>query len=137
MAKHYRTLKGPLNPNWKGDHHFMYARNGNRYKGSPALPFVRKPNGKFMPEYRAIAESQLGRPLRNDEIVHHIDFNPLNNSPDNLLVCQRSEHKVIEGQTVRALAAMYFKGGNNLERLKALLDMKEETAEVIPFARGI
>lgn len=45
--------------------------------------------------YRTIAERKLGRPLTDDEEVHHIDGNHLNNSPDNLQVLSASEHSVI------------------------------------------
>lgn len=37
--------------------------------------------------HRVVAEQQLGRRLRRGEVVHHIDGNPANNSPDNLEVC--------------------------------------------------
>ena len=49
--------------------------------------------GKIL--YRTIAERNLGRPLKDDEEVHHIDGNHLNNSPDNLQVLSASEHSVI------------------------------------------
>lgn len=39
-----------------------------------------------------IAESIIGRSLKKDEVVHHIDKNKLNNHPDNLMVMLRSDH---------------------------------------------
>lgn len=36
--------------------------------------------------HRSIAEKKLGRKLRQGEVVHHIDRNKENNSPDNLWV---------------------------------------------------
>lgn len=34
----------------------------------------------------------LGRPLKENEVVHHIDENIKNNTPNNLLICTRSYH---------------------------------------------
>ena len=44
-------------------------------------------------EHIIIAEQKLGRYLKDSEVVHHIDFNGLNNDPNNLLILQdTSEH---------------------------------------------
>ena len=37
-------------------------------------------------------ERHLGRKLRSDEEVHHIDGNRQNNKLKNLMVCSRQEH---------------------------------------------
>jgi len=42
--------------------------------------------------HRRIAEKLLGRKLTYNEVVHHIDENPNNNSLDNLMVMSRSIH---------------------------------------------
>jgi HNH endonuclease len=44
--------------------------------------------------HRAIMEDHLGRRLTRDEVVHHIDHNPLNNDLSNLRVMTRAEHCV-------------------------------------------
>ena len=38
-------------------------------------------------------EQKLGRPLRSDEFVHHIDEDPANNAPDNLEITTNSLHR--------------------------------------------
>jgi len=43
-------------------------------------------------EHRKIMRLKLGRPLKDDEVVHHVDCNPFNNKPSNLIVMTRSEH---------------------------------------------
>ena len=42
---------------------------------------------------RYLMEVELGRPLMNNEDVHHIDGNPLNNDISNLIVIDHSEHE--------------------------------------------
>ena len=44
-------------------------------------------------EHRVVAEQLLGRSLTDDEVVHHVDGNKRNNTPDNLMVLpSQSEH---------------------------------------------
>jgi HNH endonuclease len=42
--------------------------------------------------HRMLMEKHLGRTLRTDEVVHHIDCNPTNNDVDNLQVMPRVTH---------------------------------------------
>ncbi len=44
-------------------------------------------NGKNVPEHRLVAEMALGKKLPKGAVVHHIDENPLNNDPSNLVIC--------------------------------------------------
>lgn len=43
-------------------------------------------------EHRIVAEDMLGRPLKEGEVVHHLDTNRQNNSPDNILVLSGPMH---------------------------------------------
>lgn len=45
-----------------------------------------------MLEYRLIAEKKIGRMLCADEIVHHINGDPSDNRPANLMVMTQSDH---------------------------------------------
>ena len=50
-----------------------------------------KDSGKLV--HRWAEEKKLGRKLKPREVVHHIDGNPLNNSPSNLKIYKNhSEH---------------------------------------------
>lgn len=51
--------------------------------------------GMYVFEHVLIAEKILGRPLNKNEVVHHIDENPANNSPSNLAVMSRGRHTYI------------------------------------------
>jgi len=52
-------------------------------------------NGRMVYEHRLIAEQALGRKLKDQEEVHHIDGNPSNNSHDNLVICPDRAYHVL------------------------------------------
>jgi len=71
------------NPFWKGG----IKRNGN-YREILIAPCT------YMLEHRFVMQKHLGRKLTNEERVHHLDGNPLNNSIENLLLLENeSEHQ--------------------------------------------
>jgi len=53
--------------------------------------------GRIM-EHRYVAEQILGRPLRPDEHVHHIDGDRLNNAPENLRIVDNLKHQTFHAQ---------------------------------------
>ncbi len=76
--------------------------NKQKYKLIPVNsdypnPYWIAPNGQsYAYLHRVIAEKKIGRFLECNEIVHHIDRNPLNNDPSNLYVCKNAaEHRLI------------------------------------------
>lgn len=75
------TMAGDRNPSW----------NGGRHQRKDGYWLVWTPNGERL-EHRVIMEIHIGRTLRIDEIVHHIDGDRSNNDPSNLKVMSQSEH---------------------------------------------
>jgi len=71
---------------------------GYRQRWLPGHP--RAYDGYVM-EHVLSAESKLGRPLSDDEHVHHIDGDKLNNHPDNLMVLSNSEHATLHAEQRR------------------------------------
>jgi hypothetical protein len=75
-------------------HHFLLIRNGDpqkrqmREKGTGTISRkgykVFYKNGKHIKEHRYVMEQHLGRKLSQNEHIHHIDGNRLNNNLKNL-----------------------------------------------------
>jgi predicted nucleic acid-binding Zn ribbon protein len=50
----------------------------------------------YVYEHVVVAEEDLGRPLLENELVHHLDSNRANNRSTNLLVISRDQHAKLE-----------------------------------------
>lgn len=72
--------------------------------GSVVYRRIRTADG-FQYEHRVVMEAVLGRKLLPTEVVHHIDHDTLNNSPDNLQVVTAGQHTRIHHLGVRPEAA--------------------------------
>jgi len=84
----YGRFRGVKSPNWKGGKKIIkgyisvYAKNH---------PFAHKSGDVY--EHRLVMEKKIGRYLKPEEVVHHIDRNTFNNHPSNLqLFANQSEH---------------------------------------------
>ncbi len=57
---------------------------------NPKSPDARD-NG-YSPVHRDVARKKLGRNIKSNEVVHHIDGNKLNNKKSNLVVVTKTKH---------------------------------------------
>lgn len=62
-------------------------------------------NGKQQTIHVALAERALGKPLPYDAVVHHVDENPYNNEPSNLVICPNSAYHRLLHKRKEALEA--------------------------------
>ena len=79
---------GQRNPNWRGGFHVDPREGRNRVYTEPNQPSVYG--------YRLIAERIVGRPLTDDEVVHHVNGDPTDNRIENLEVMTQARHAQIE-----------------------------------------
>lgn len=70
-------------------------QNGNWKHGITKNGYKRLTIGKRrVLEHDYIMEKLIGRPLTHSEVVHHIDYNKLNNDEKNLFLCEsKSDHQ--------------------------------------------
>lgn len=75
------------------------CRTEHRRKNATALYKEICVNGQRIYEHRYVASQMIGRPLRSDEEVHHIDGDGWNNDPSNLEILDKWTHKQRHPQT--------------------------------------
>lgn len=98
MAKDQRR---EANPNWRGGRR-IDAR-GYVLVHQPKHP--RASSSGYVLEHVLIAEQALGKPLPEGAQVHHVDGDPGNNAPGNLVICQDQAYHKLLHRRQRALEA--------------------------------
>jgi hypothetical protein len=96
-----RNQWGENNSSWRGGRvlaaktkqprgHKAEFNNGYFYLIAPDHPNANKSG--YVAEHIAVAVSQRGHPLVKGEVVHHINLNKHDNSPENLIISDRQQH---------------------------------------------
>lgn len=112
IIRRQRGNTGNKHPRWLGKRNL----GGYIYTYFPDHPSSNKQG--YMAQHRLIAEQILGRYMREDEVVHHIDGDRANNEKDNLYPTNRAGHR-------RASASLMRIGFELIAMGKLYFDMKE------------
>lgn len=94
-----KMMRGSKAPNWKGGRNITSSGYVEIYKPNHPQASVRG----YVYEHRLVMEKHLGRLLKNDEVVHHIDFDKTNNKISNLQLMSNSEHIKLHAQLDKKL----------------------------------
>jgi hypothetical protein len=93
-------MTGPTNPAWKGGVTLKRAKGnyiGPKYVRCPAAYAMMSRKDGYVMEHRLVVAQSVGRCLDRREAVHHIDHDPRNNTPSNLMLFRTNgEHKRFE-----------------------------------------
>ena len=83
-----RVSSGPNNPNWNGGH--TIKTSGRVAVLRPEHP--RADSKGYVLRYVVVAEEKYGRPIASTEAIHHVNGDPSDDRPENLIVLSMSEH---------------------------------------------
>ncbi len=112
-SKRLTAPTGDKHPNW----------NGGRYVDSHGyVSLYTGPNSRAY-EHRLVMSSHLGRPLRKDEQIHHVNGDKQDNRLENLEIYDASRHSRMHVELKRELRKLI---GENLELKRELEILKSD-----------
>lgn len=84
-------------------------RKGHTYRGG--YKYILQEGGGKIEEHRLVAERKIGRPLRRNEVVHHINHVRHDNNPENLDVLESGSVHARMPRSVNGLVKGLLEGG--------------------------
>lgn len=85
-----------INRERRGAYKDFVIISGYKYIQCPDHPNSTKKG--YVAEHRLIAENMIGRYLNQDEDIHHLNFNKLDNRPENIVILTKSEHSKLHAK---------------------------------------
>jgi hypothetical protein len=107
--------KADEHPNWNGGTHMV---NGYLKVYGPGHPS--SDSRGYVLQHRYVMEQHLGRTLKPDEVVHHINGNKLDNRIENLELLANQEAHMQLHNTVRSMNQKIKKAQQRIEYLESL-----------------
>lgn len=89
----------------KGKNHYSWKEGITNKRG---YIYITTNDGRRMFKHTLIAEKALGRELKRNEIVHHINGNKSDNRNCNLLICDKSYHGWLEKRMAHLYKQEHF-----------------------------
>lgn len=119
--------KGSEHPQWKGG---MAVINGYIAIKQPNHPRAHQPNGHVY-EHILVAEHALGHFLPLHALVHHVNQDPRDNRPCNLVICEDQAYHMLLHKRLRG----YLANGNPDSR-KCTYCKQYDTPKNLAFVRN-
>jgi len=95
-SESYDAVRGAGNPNWNGG---VLHSHGYTYLLMPEHPRAfKKGNVGYVKRADLVLAEKIGRPLADDEIAHHKNYNRADDSPENLVLMTEKEHSLMHLQ---------------------------------------
>ena len=101
-----RKDAGIYHHNWKGGR----IIKGDGYYGIWKPEHERADNQGYVYEHTLIAENKYGRLPNKNEVIHHINLDKLDNSENNLWLCDNREHLVCHRSIEKLIKPLLEKG---------------------------
>lgn len=99
-------------PGHSAGHKAPHLSELNRVRNPLGSMAKRATRGASSASYRKVAEEMLGRELRPDEVVHHINGDCADNRPENLAVLPAREHRRLHMHLACRKLELLHEGGD-------------------------